>query len=79
MELNALLGVGEYMGMDDVDADDFRDEDDSDDNTFETDSDEELDVPGVRPSVVITAPSRKANVMYNDDDDSDFQSDEEGT
>jgi hypothetical protein len=77
VELNALLGVGEFMGMDDVDADDFRDEDDADDNSFETDSDEELDVPGVRASVVITAPTRKANVL--DDDDSDFQSDEEGS
>ena len=29
VELNALLGVGEYVGMDDVDADDFLEEDEN--------------------------------------------------
>ena len=74
------------MGMDDVDADDLRDDNedeeedrsnkDEDEDAFENDSDSDLDVPGVRASVVITEPRSKVDVM--DDEDSDFQSDDEG-
>jgi len=50
VELNALLGVEEYMGMEDVEEADYESED------YESDSSNEFDVPGIRRSVIVEAP-----------------------
>ena len=52
VELNALLGVEDYMGMEDVEEEDYESED------YESDtSDNDYDVPGMRRSVTVSAPS----------------------
>ena len=79
VELNALLGVGEYIGMDDVDADDFLDENEdeiSEELENENDSDSDVDIPGVRLSVVINNPRSNNNTKLDDDYDSDFEEEE---
>jgi hypothetical protein len=50
VDLNALLGVEEYMGMEDVEEEDYESED------YESDSSTEFDVPGMRRSVTVSAP-----------------------
>ena len=81
VELNALLGVGEYVGMDDVDADDFLEEDENEvveESESENNSDSDVDIPGVRLSVVIEKPKSTSKNTLDDDYDSDFEDDEEG-
>ena len=56
VELNALLGVEEYMGMEDVEAADYESED------YESDSCNEFDVPGIRRSVVVEASTNSDDV-----------------
>ena len=56
VELNALLGVEEYMGMEDVEEADYESED------YESDSSTEFDVPGIRRSVVVEAPTNPDDV-----------------
>jgi hypothetical protein len=51
VELNALLGVEEYMGMEDVEEADYESED------YESDSSNEFEVPGIRRSVFVEAPT----------------------
>ena len=54
VELNALLGVEDYMGMEDVEDEDNEDEEDVD---YDSDSSNESAVPGVRKSVGVAVDS----------------------